>query len=498
MTIQRAHIDSQCHRDKANKLNRVKNATILRTRVPNIISLLAIELLALFSLHSLLRPDRNSMQSSGRSRNGGSIMWKVLPHPPPIGFQEGSGLAMTHIGQDGQQEEEIWFAGGFPIDEGRIHIYDLKRGQWNRRSAPSLPWGLHHVFNGMFFCAKRSEVIILGGIRYDNKTHTPNNAALVLSLLKGNKSEWGPWSVVDLPVGGIIQCTSLDVDGVHWCYTGSNEFVKTPFRFFQFDPCTLSVLKWLPIPRVNTTHATLLLDEKHQLIHFLPGRPADTHAINKVFFFDLRMNIWLPEEVHIPYVPLDTRTPLQVRGKNVALLLGGQSAGAAQYVSDVVLQYHMDARKFQYVSDMPLGMFGSALVSVAADKYFVYGGSSGIGPKFLRLAWEVNFHDYLEGELRVGLTGESLSLVKASCGSIVVTTALQEAVKRIHRTANETLLSIPAKWCSTKDAVGAGGPQVPEVLTIDFLRDGFPHEVACEKRNSCLLTPSFVWAVHSA
>lgn len=182
----------------------------------------------------------------------------------------------------------------------------------------------------------------------------------------------------------------------------------------------------------------------------------------------------------------------------MALLLGGQSAGAAQYVSDVVLQYHMDARKFQYVSDMPLGMFGSALVSVAADKYFVYGGSSGIGPKFLRLAWEVNFHDYLEGELRVGLTGESLSLVKASCGSIVVTTALQEAVKRIHRTANETLLSIPAKWCSTKDAVGAGGPQVPEVLTIDFLRDGFPHEVACEKRNSCLLTPSFVWAVHSA
>ncbi|KAM3568789.1 hypothetical protein VYU27_009097 [Nannochloropsis oceanica] len=70
---------------------------------------------------------------------------------------------MTHIGQDGQQEEEIWFAGGYPIDEGRIHIYDLKRGLWNRRSAPSLPWGLHHVFNGMFFCAKRSEATSLSG-----------------------------------------------------------------------------------------------------------------------------------------------------------------------------------------------------------------------------------------------------------------------------------------------------------------------------------------------
>jgi hypothetical protein len=397
-----------------------------------------------------------------------SDSWTPLP-PPPVGFQEGSAIV---IGQN------IWWFGGFPIDKGYVSIYDLDTQQW--RLGPFFPWGLHHLFNAAF--VTKTHLVVLGGIIHEDGKHRRNDAALMRRI----GDETSPWQIKKLPVGGMISCTQFDVGGKRWCYTGDQQnFVEAPFRFFEIEVETLEI-KQLSIPPINSTHVALLHDADRGVIYLATGRKKvdeDTDLLTKMFMFDLEKSEWLPKPLEIPYSDLEGRAALQLPGSDVALLLGGEAGALRGIVSDVVLQFHFDSRKFVWVEELPLQMFGFPTVLLPNGKVMLAGGAAGVGPKFMRMAWEWDPQDLLTTkQYRPSYKGEGLQVTYAHCGTIVVTRELQHKVAGGNTT-------IPAEWCHEEEATGPGSVVLPNVLTIYFLRDGKTHSITCDGNNSCKLGP---------
>jgi hypothetical protein len=399
-----------------------------------------------------------------------SHSWTPLP-PPPMGFQEGGGILIKT--DDGRRE--IWFLGGYPTDRGYVVIYNVDTQQW--RWGPFLPWGLHHVFNAIFL--SKTHLIVLGGIIHGDGKHRGNDAALIRPI----GDETGPWQEIELPVGGIIACTPFDVGGKRWCYTGDQTYIDAPFRFFEIEIETLEI-KQLPIPPIDTTHVALLHDVDRGMIYMAAGRKVDEGkgTLSKMYMFDLEKSEWLPEVLDIPYSDVESRTAVQLPGSHVALLLGGQSV-EQNFVSDVVLQFHFDTRKFVWVEELPLQMFGFPAILLPNGKVMLASGAAGVGPKFMRMAWEWDTQDFLTTKQDISsYTGEGVQVTYAHCGTIVVTRELQQKVVGGNTT-------IPAKWCHEEETAGPGNVHLPDVLTVYFLRDEKMHSITCDGLNSCKLGP---------
>lgn len=400
-----------------------------------------------------------------------SDSWTPLP-PPPVGFQEGSGILV----ETGDGQRDAWFFGGYPIDKGYVIIYNIETQQW--RLGPFFPWGLHHVFNAAF--VTKTHLVVLGGIIYEDGKHRGNDAA----LLRRIGDETSAWQEKELPVGGVISCTSFDVGGKRWCYTGEQGgYCDVPFRFFEIEVETLRI-KQLPIPPINNTHTTLLHDAQRGTIYMAAGRKTidAKSTLSQMYMFDIQKSQWIPEVLDIPYSAIDTRSPVQIEGSDVALLLGGQNL-QQRIISDTILQFHFDTRQFVWVDELPLQLMGFPSILLPNGKVMLASGGTGVGPKFTRLAWEWDPRDLLSTkQYTSSYTGEGLEVVHAHCGSIVVTRELQQKVAGGNTT-------IPAKWCHEEEATGPGNVAIVEALTVHFLRDGKMHSLTCDGTNSCKLGP---------
>lgn len=415
-------------------------------------------------------PSSKYLPFNGNSE--GVSTWTQLYPPPPIGMQEGTGaLVETARGQ------EVWFMGGYPIDKGHVTIYNIETKQW--REGPYLPWGLHHVFSAVF--SSKGQLIVLGGIIHENERHYGNNAA----LLRGIGDDFSvPWRRVELPVGGIITCTSLHVDGTYWCYSGDiGDYGDIPFSFFEFRPETLEI-RQLPIPPLNSTHVAFLQDFERGLIYMAAGRGNNKRKApppDKLFIYDIEHSKWLEEVITIPFSPMESRSAIQRKGVDFGLLMGGQTS-QGQQISDLILQFHFNTRKFVWVDELPMQMFGFSIVPLPNGNYILYGGASGYGARFHRLAWEWDPGRLLQEKQPDRYFGRDIEVVHAVCGSIIVTEFLKMKVA-----AGNT--SVPAKWCLEEEALGQGGPWMTLTLTVHFLRDGKMHWLVCDDSNECKLRP---------
>jgi hypothetical protein len=220
------------------------------------------------------------------------------------------------------------------------------------------------------------------------------------------------------------------------------------------------------------------------MIYMAAGRKTidAKHTLSQMYMFDLQKSQWLPEVLDIPHSAIDTRSPVQLPGSDVALLLGGQNL-QQRILSDAILQFHFDTRKFVWVDELPQQLMGFPSIVLPNGKIMLASGGAGVGPKFTRLAWEWNPRDLLTTkQYTPSYTGEGLEVVYAHCGSVVVTRELQQKVVGGNTT-------IPAKWCHEEEATGPGNVTIVESLTVHFLRDEKMHSLTCDGINSCKFGP---------
>lgn len=406
--------------------------------------------------------------------------WSRISSLPPVGMQEGSGVRVHYKDpSSGSPRNEIWFAGGYPTDTGRVIVFDLDTYSWRIPPKQQLKWPMHHCLRSMFFDEKRCTIVILGGIKINNGIHQPNNAAITLNLCENSDVTWEEHN---LPVGGIISCSVQTLLGRYWCYSGSNEYVNEEFKFFSFDLESLTV-EMHESPKYGTTHVSILVDEERQLVYLTGGRDEGKNTVNKLLCFDVRAKSWSAEEIDIPFIGVEDRGYVQLSNKK-ALLFGGQSTGTINVVTDIILEFDFQSKTFSLVDESPLPLFGEQLVDMKNGSYFVFSGSSGVGPKYSRSAWMYHPQVVQTHVTKLGVP----KVIDATCGSIPVTLALQTHLDSIvDRNKMNEPIYIPAAWCS--EGIGPGNNNWEKLLTITFLRDNKAYRTQCEDTNACLLRP---------
>lgn len=417
--------------------------------------------------------------------------WESMSAPSPIGIQEGSGVRVRYTSAvDGKIRNEVWFGGGYPVHKGMVSVLDLDSETWRIPPGQQLPTALHHVLQSMFFHEESKSIIILGGLSTDGTRNLPNHGAYVLKLEQEDPS----WEWVELPgVGGIISCSTMQLDGKFWCYSGSSEYVSVEFKFFTFDLSSIAV-SFHPGPIHGTTHVGLMVDDKNKLVYMSGGRKNHNSTINKLFTFDIESNQWL-DEIDFPYVPLESRMVIQTPGSRVGLYIGGQASEIGQRVtSDIILQFNFDTKEILWVDELPETLFGQALVDLWDGRYMLHGGGTNVGPTFTRATWiwrpDIDIIEQpIQPSSNLLYTGSSLKIIDARCGSIVVTQALIQHVSNMsaYRAHMEPLI-VPADWCESP-GMSEGNPTVVQALSIDFFRDEMFHRIVCTQVNSCLLVP---------
>jgi hypothetical protein len=393
-------------------------------------------------------------------------------------MQEGSGVRVKYKKySDRVVRDEIWFAGGYPTDEGRVLVFDVETHEWRLPPEQRLHWPLHHCLNSMFYDEKNCRIVLLGGIKIVNGEHAPNHAALTLNLCDSGVPQW---IEKPLQVGGIISCSRITLQGKYWCYSGSNEYVDEDFKFFSFDLESLAI-EFFPSPKYESTHVSILIYEEQSIIYLSGGRDKDNNSIGKIVSFDLRSKSWTSEDIGIPFIPVEDRGYIQLPGRR-ALLFGGQSTGTRNVVTDIILEFDFRTKEISLFGESPLPLFGEEIVDMKNGSYFVFSGSSGVGPKYSRSSWMYNPQ---KSRMRRYSTPGQPIIVDATCGGTPVTLALQIHVREILEKHSRPVY-IPAQWC--KSGLGPGNHVVLDVLTITFQRDGTLHRVQCEGINSCLLS----------
>lgn len=415
----------------------------------------------------------------GMERYTDGATWTRMSSLAPVGMQEGSGVRVKYTKYSERlPRDEIWFAGGYPTDEGRVLIFDVETHEWRLPPEQRLHWPLHHCLHSIFYDEKNCRVVLLGGIKIVNGQHAPNHAALTFNLCDSGVPQW---TEKPLQVGGIISCSTITLQGKYWCYSGSNEYVEEEFKFFSFDLESLTV-EFFPSPKYESTHVSILIDEEQNIVYLSGGRDRETNAIGKLVSFDLRSKSWTSEEIDIPFIPVDDRGYIQLPGRR-ALLFGGQATGTRNVVTDIILEFDFRTKEISVVGESPLPLFGEEIVDMKNGSYFVFSGSSGVGPKYSRSSWMYNPQKL---RTKISSTPGQPTIVDATCGSTPVTLALQIHVREILE-KHSSPVYIPARWCTS--GLGPGNHAVLNVLTITFQRDGTLHRVQCEDINSCLLSP---------
>lgn len=426
--------------------------------------------------HNTLYDYLQSTQGLEGYSSGGS--WTKVHSLAPVGMQEGSGVRAVYTRHaDGSRRDEIWFAGGYPTDKGRVLVFDVETHQWRLPPEPQFPWPLHHCIHSMFYDKKNCRIVLLGGIRIDDGQHVANHAALTLNLCDAGVPRW-----LDTPlqVGGIISCSTIQLQGKYWCYAGSKEYIEETFKFFSFDLESLTIEQF-PGPRLESTHVSILIDEKDETVYLSGGRDKDHNSIGKIFSFDLKTKSWSPEEIDIPFINVEDRGYIQLPDRR-ALLFGGQATGK-NIVTDIILEFDFKTKEITLVDESPLPLFGEELVDMKNGSYFVFSGASGLGPKFSRSSW---LYNPKKTQREIEASGQPV-IIDATCGSAPVTLALQQHLEKMLVGFNNKPIHIPAHWC--KDGLGPGNHDIVQILTITFLRDGKVRRVQCEDYNSCLLRP---------
>ena len=369
---------------------------------------------------------------------------------------------------------EVWFIGGYPTTSGHVWVFELDTQTW--RAGPPLPFILHHNIMSAFEHA--GAVIVVGGMIHDGSAvdapHHPHDGSLRIFPATGNTS----WEVVPstVPIGGITQCTvTSGLRGKRWCYTGSYEFHPAPFTFFEFDPDALRAHPLVPPPaEFDSTHVALFLDAAGGTVHMLVGRREGFVTMSTVLVYDLASGTWdLAAPSMVPYSALEARTPVQLPGARVALLLGGQNV-RLDFVGDAVLQYDMRTRAWAHVDDLPQRLYGAVAIPISNGRVFVTGGGVAVGPKFTNRAYL-----WHAGELLVSpatsfscAAPDDVHVIEARCGPFVVTEPLQTAVAAGR-------LAFMGAWCAEAEAVGAGEPDVPHTLAVTFARCGRERHIYC-------------------
>jgi len=403
--------------------------------------------------------------------------WMQLSSVAPVGMQEGSGVRVQYV-RDGSPHDEIWFAGGYPTDKGRVLVFDAETHEWTLPPEKQLLWPLHHCLNSMIYDEKNCRIVLLGGIRIFNGQQQANHAVLTLDLCDSGGTTWEEHP---LEVGGIISCSSIPLEGKYWCYSGSNEYVEESFKFFSFDLESLSI-EFFPGPKYESTHVSILVDEMKGIIYLSGGRDKHHYPVGKIVSFDLKTKSWTREEIAIPFVQVEDRGYIQLPGRK-ALLLGGQSTGDMRVVTDIILEFDFDTRAITLVDESPMPLFGEQLVDMKNGSYFVFSGASGTGPKYSRSAWM--YHPGKKKVAKITSLGEP-TIIDGTCGSTPVTMALKMHLQEIMKVINHSdPIYVRASWC--KDGLGPGNHDILHVLTITFLRDGVLRRVQCEDYNACLL-----------
>lgn len=412
--------------------------------------------------------------------SSGSSWSRMSTSPPQVGMQEGSGVRVqyTHP-SDGSFRDQLWFAGGYPTDRGRVLVFDLIAETWEVPPHQQLPWRLHHCLESMFYDESNCRIVLLGGIRLVDKIHAPNHAALTLDLCgEGDAS----WKQHDLDVGGIISCSAQTLLGKYWCYSGSREFVNERFKFFSFDLESLEIEQY-ETPKYETTHVSVLVDKERTLVYLAAGRGEGSVTIGKMMVFDVQQTTWSTVEIDIPFIPVENRGYIQLPNKK-ALLLGGQTTRAVNAVTDIILEFDFSTRAITLVDESPLPLFGEQIVNMNNGSYFIFSGAAGVGPKYSRSSWLYTPRLRNRRRPMPGIP----TIVDATCGCIPVTLQLKYHLEKILETLKPNdPLYIPAAWC--KEGLGPGNHDGTHALTILFNRNARLYQIRCEKLNSCLLRP---------
>jgi len=406
--------------------------------------------------------------------------WAKVHSLAPVGMQEGSGVRAVYTSEsDGSLRDELWFAGGYPTDLGRVLVFNMETHQWRMPPEQQLPWPLHHCLQSMFYDESNCRIILLGGFRFENGRHAANHAALTLNLCTPGISTW---EETPLDVGGIISCSTVQLHGKYWCYSGSNEYMEERFKFFSFDSESLAV-EFFPSPKYQSTHVSILIDQEDDVVYLTGGRDEDKSTISKILSFDVRTKSWNPEEIEFPFIAVEDRGYIQIPDRK-ALLLGGQ-ATKENVVTDIILEFDFKSRELNLVDESPLPLFGEQLVNLKNGSWFVFSGSTGVGPKYSRSAWLYN-PEKRSTKGNIQASGQPI-IIDATCGSVPVTLALQGHMRKMLEPMNTGPIHIPAQWC--KEGIGPGNLEVLQILTITFFRDGKVRRVHCEDFNACLLRP---------
>eukprot|EP00889_Picochlorum_renovo_P006137 jgi/Picre1/33167/NNA_008492.t1 len=417
---------------------------------------------------------------SGLEYSSSGSSWTRVLTLPEVGMQEGSGVRVRYNHpSDGSPRDQLWFAGGYPTDTGRVLVFDLISQTWEIPPHQQLPWSLHHCLQSMFYDEKNCRIVLLGGIRLQDGTHSPNNAALTLNMCGETDASWEQH---DLNVGGIISCSVQTLLGKYWCYSGSNEYVSERFKFFSFDLESLDIEQYQS-PKYETTHVSILVDEEHQLVYMSGGRDEGKNTVAKILSFDVQKKVWNAEEIDIPFVEVEDRGCIQLPNRK-ALLLGGQSTGERNVVTDIILEFDLSTRAIRLVDESPLPLFGEQIVNMKNGSYFIFSGASGVGPKYSRSSW---LYSPKLSNMQRPMPGVP-KVVDATCGCIPVTLQLNNHLENIvNRVSTKAPLYIPAAWC--KEGLGPGNHDGAHALTILYHRDGKFYRSQCESYNSCLLRP---------